>query len=69
MAWNRVMAPQLLTSKDVGVRLGVGADRVRALCREGRISPAAVTPNGVRLFDEQSILKFQRDEQRSAGAA
>jgi len=59
-----------LTSRLVGERLRVGADRIRQLARAGRLRPSVVTASGVRLFTLEEIERYEREQRRvRSGAA
>ncbi len=56
-----IAQPRFFSSIDVGRRMGVGADRVRQLAREGRLKPAFVLAGGQRLFAAADVERFVAD--------
>jgi hypothetical protein len=57
-----------LKSIDVGRRLGIGADRVRQLARDGQLKPAVVLPGGQRLFTTSAVEELIDRRERLARA-
>jgi excisionase family DNA binding protein len=60
-------ADDLMTTGEAARVLGVSADMVRWLEREGRL-PAQRTTNGVRLFRRGDVEKLAAERARAAGA-
>lgn len=52
-----------LTVGDAAVILGLSPDGVRKAVSTGRLSIAATTPNGMRLFSPSEIQRFKRSRE------
>lgn len=50
--------PDQITTLDVSRILGRSVERVRQLCREGRLRPIR-TPTGIRIFSRKEVLKLR----------
>ena len=50
--------PELLTPRDAGLIVGVGAERIRQLDREGKLPAAVRASSGMRLFRKEDVEKF-----------
>ena len=63
------MTARLMGTKDVALRLGCSAERVRQLEREG-ILPAQKMPSGQRIFCNEDVerLALERKQQRRVKA-
>jgi hypothetical protein len=51
----------IFASVDLAQRWNRTPDRVRQIAREGHLHPTFVTPRGQRLFDEEEILRYERE--------
>lgn len=60
--------PTYLTTIAAARRLGVGADRVRQLAREGRLEPVLILPGGQRLFSPESVEQLAERRQHGDDA-
>lgn len=56
----------LLTSADVGKRLGLTPAAVRYAAKRGALHPSVVTPGGQRLFTEADVAAFAQLRSRVA---
>ncbi len=56
----------LLTSGDAGKILGVCRERVREFKREGRLTAAAKTERGLRLFDPVAVEALRQERATKA---
>lgn len=61
-----IMKLMLLEVNDAAQALGVSPALVRVLAVSGRLSVAATTPRGVRLFDPDAVEALRRDRERAA---
>lgn len=64
MAQSRIDVPELLTVGDAAELLGLSADMVRVLHRQGELNEAFLTPRGVRLFRRADVERLARARRR-----
>lgn len=57
---------ELLTVGDVALFVGVSGDAIRDAVDGGRLSVAALTPSGMRLFAVDEVQRYKRDREARA---